>query len=78
MDIEYSTLIINSNMVMAGNSESRRIRIWSQNFVKEPLKQIHLFEGDLINIQKLVGLGNTYIGILCYAYYYENEFKIFL
>jgi WD40 repeat protein len=77
-DIEYSTLIVNQNMILAGNSESRRIRLWSQNNIKDPLRQIHLFEGDLINIQKLVGLGDTHIGILCYAYYYENDFKIFL
>ena len=27
-DIEYGTLIMNQNMILAGNSESRKIRIW--------------------------------------------------
>lgn len=30
-DIEYSTLILNANMILAGNAESRRIRLWSMN-----------------------------------------------
>lgn len=25
-----------------------------------------------------MGLGENFIGLLCYAYYYENDFKIFL
>ena len=77
-DIEYSTLIVNHQLVLAGNSESRLIRLWTFNGYKDNLKPLTIFEGDLINIQKLVGLGQNCIGLLCYAYYYENDFKIFL
>ncbi len=77
-DNEYSTLTVHPSLILAGNSEQRRIRLWSFKSLQQPLAPLHLFEGDLINIQKLVDLGSTHVGILCYAYYFENDFKIFL
>ena len=63
---------------MASNPEVKRIRIWKNDDISKSLVQITCFDGDLINIQKLVELCENHIGILCYAYYFENDFKIFL
>lgn len=77
-DIEYQSIFANANMVIASNPEVKRIRLWRNEDFAKPLEEVCCFEGDLINIQKLVELDQSHIGILCYAYYFENDFKIFL